>query len=208
MDLVSNLSGYPILPMKLQAPHAPQVRSQPRSRRDLFCSFTVLALQGFGGVLAVVQHELVEKKRWLTRQEFIEDWAVAQIMPGANVVNLAMMVGGRYFGLSGAFAALGGMLLAPLIVVLVLASLYAHFAHHLALTGALRGMGAIAAGLVLASGLRLSKALADHPMGTIACVTLGALAFIAVALLHWPLVYVLFGLGGVTCTATYFRLAP
>ena len=83
---------------------APQ-RPQPRSLSDLFFSFTVLALQGFGGVLAVVQRELVEKKRWLTREEFVEDWAVAQIMPGPNVVNLSLMIGDRYFGLRGALAA-------------------------------------------------------------------------------------------------------
>ena len=80
--------------------------SAPSSSTDLFWSFTWLALQGFGGVLAVVQRELVEKKRWLTREQFIEDWAVAQIMPGPNVVNLSMMIGDRYFGLSGALIAL------------------------------------------------------------------------------------------------------
>ena len=78
--------------------------NQPRSKTDLFMSFTWLALQGFGGVLAVVQRELVEKKRWMTREQFVEDWAVAQIMPGPNVVNLSMMIGGRYFGLPGALA--------------------------------------------------------------------------------------------------------
>jgi len=66
----------------------------PRSKTDLFVSFTLLALQGFGGVLAVVQRELVEKKKWLTQDEFIEDWAVAQILPGPNVVNLSLMLGG------------------------------------------------------------------------------------------------------------------
>src|SRR3954471_9193505 len=96
-------------------------RSQPRSLTDLYVSFTLLALQGFGGVLAVVQRELVEKKRWMTREEFIEDWAVAQIMPGPNVVNLSLMVGGRYFGLKGAMAALAGMLTLPLVLVLLLA---------------------------------------------------------------------------------------
>ena len=50
---------------------------QPRSLRELFFAFTWLALQGFGGVLAVVQRELVERKRWLTREEFVEEWAVA-----------------------------------------------------------------------------------------------------------------------------------
>ena len=95
----------------------------PRSKTDLFVSFTILALQGFGGVLAVVQRELVEKKRWMTREQFVEDWAVAQIMPGPNVINLALMIGGRYFGLAGALAGVAGMLAAPMVVVLLLAAL-------------------------------------------------------------------------------------
>ena len=95
--------------------------AQPASLTDLFVSFTLLALQGFGGVLAVVQRELVEKKRWMTREEFVEDWAVAQIMPGPNVVNLSLMIGSRYFGFKGALAALAGMLAVPLVVALLLA---------------------------------------------------------------------------------------
>ena len=92
------------------AASAIEQRPQPNSLADLFFSFTFLALQGFGGVLAVVQREMVEKKRWMTREEFVEEWAVAQIMPGPNVVNLSLMLGGRYFGLRGAMAALAGML--------------------------------------------------------------------------------------------------
>ena len=94
----------------MQHPSATQ-RTQPQSLSDLFFSFTVLALQGFGGVLAVAQRELVERKRWMTNEEFVEEWAVAQIMPGPNVINLGIMIGGRYFGLRGALAALAGMLL-------------------------------------------------------------------------------------------------
>src|SRR5688572_32896323 len=105
-----------------------EARPRPRSLTDLFISFTLLALQGFGGVLAVVQRELVERKRWMTREEFVEEWAVAQIMPGPNVVNLALMIGNRYFGLRGAIVALAGMLAAPLVVVLALALLHARFA--------------------------------------------------------------------------------
>ena len=92
--------------------------AQPSSLADLFFSFTFLALQGFGGVLAVVQREVVERKRWMTPETFVEEWAVAQIMPGPNVINLAMMIGGRYFGLAGALSALAGMLLIPLFIVL------------------------------------------------------------------------------------------
>src|SRR6476646_8131789 len=117
-------------------PEAANGRLQPRSLGDLYVSFTLLALQGFGGVLAVVQRELVERKRWMTREEFVEEWAVAQIMPGPNVVNLALMIGGRYVGLRGALVALAGMLAAPLVVVLILALFHAHFADNAHLAAA------------------------------------------------------------------------
>ncbi|TNF54495.1 MAG: chromate transporter [Burkholderiales bacterium] len=175
------------------------VLDQPRNKADLFWSFTWLALQGFGGVLAVVQRELVERKRWLSREQFVEDWAVAQVLPGPNVVNLAMMIGGRHFGLGGAIAALSGMLLAPLVVVLVLVALYGQVAENPLATGALRGMGAVAAGLVTATGIRLMAALERNPLGMTTCVGLALTTFVAIALLRWPLVWVLLGVGSVAC---------
>ena len=183
-------------------------RPQPQSLTDLFVSFTLLALQGFGGVLAVVQRELVEKKRWLTREEFVEEWAVAQIMPGPNVINLALMIGQRYFGLRGALAALAGMLTVPLVVVLLLAMVYAQFAGHPGVAGALRGMGAVAAGLIAATGLKLLGALKQHPLGLPVCAALALACFAGVALLRLPLAYVLLGLGFVACAWTYRKLAP
>jgi chromate transporter len=185
-----------------------QDHPQPQSLTDLFVSFTLLALQGFGGVLAVVQRELVEKKRWMTREEFIEDWAVAQIMPGPNVVNLSMMIGARSFGLKGAMAALAGMLTVPLIIVLLLALVHAQFADHPGVAGALRGMGAVAAGLIAATGLKLFGALLKNVLGLRICIALGVLCFAAIALLRWPLAYVLFGLGSVACVVAYQKLKP
>lgn len=184
----------------------PKDHPQPESLRDLFVSFTLLALQGFGGVLAVVQREMVEKKRWMTREEFIDDWAVAQIMPGPNVVNLSLMIGGRYFGLKGAMAALAGMLTVPLVVVLLLALVHSQFANHPGVAGALRGMGAVAAGLIAATGLKLSSALLKNVLGLRLCLALGMLCFVAIALLRWPLVYVLLGLGGIACTLAWRKL--
>jgi chromate transporter len=181
-------------------------RPQPRSLSDLFFSFSILALQGFGGVLAIVQREVVEKKKWLTKEEFVEDWAVAQIMPGPNVVNLSLMIGGRYFGLPGAMAALAGMLTFPLLIVLLLALVYSHFAMHPGVAGALRGMGAVSAGLIAATGLKLFGALKTNPLGRPLCIGFGAACFIAVALLHWPLAYVLLGLGMPACVLVYRRL--
>jgi chromate transporter len=167
----------------------------PRSKTDLFVSFTVLALQGFGGVLAVVQRELVEKKKWLTLDEFVEDWAVAQILPGPNVVNLALMIGGRHFGLAGALAALSGLLLAPTLLVLMLAAAVAGVAETAVAQGMLRGMGAVSAGLIAAVGIKLMGALKNNPMGLLTCTGIGAITFVAIGLLRLPLAWVLLSLG-------------
>ena len=183
-------------------------RPQPRSVGDLFFSFTWLALQGFGGVLAVVQREIVEKKRWLTTDEFLEDWAVAQVLPGPNVINLALMIGDRYFGLRGAIAAVAGMLAVPLAVILVLALLYAHYAGNPQVAGALRGMGAVAGGLIAATGIKLMPALRRHPLGFAVCLGIVALVFGAIALARIPLGWVLLVVGGAACVWTWKRIAP
>ena len=179
---------------------------RPQSLSDLFFSFTWLALQGFGGVLAVVQRELFERKRWLSQEEFIEDWAVAQIMPGPNVVNLSLMIGGRYFGLPGALAALAGLLALPLVLVLGLALLHDRYADNPQVAGTLRGMAAVSAGLIGAAGLKLAAALKRSPLPMSWCVAIAALGFVLVALLKCPLIYVLLGLGGLGCILAWRRL--
>lgn len=180
--------------------------NQPTSRTDLFVSFTLLALQGFGGVLAIVQRELVEKKRWMTREQFIEEWAVAQIMPGPNVVNLSLMIGGRYFGLGGALAALAGMLAVPTVIVLLVAVAFNSVAETDIARGALRGMGAVAAGLITATGLKLMAALGRNAMGLPVCIALAAFTFLAIAVLRWPLGWVLLGIGGSACVWAWVKL--
>jgi chromate transporter len=185
----------------------PTPLNRPRSKTDLFFSFTWLALQGFGGVLAVVQRVLVEEKRWMSREQFVEDWAVAQIMPGPNVVNLSLMIGGRYFGLAGALAGLAGMLAAPLVVALLLAMAFGGVSDAAWAQGALRGMGAVSAGLIAAVGLKLIGALQSNPMGMPVCIGLAVLSFVGVGLMRWPLAWVLLGSGAAACSWAYFQLA-
>lgn len=172
---------------------------RPRSRADLFWSFTWLALQGFGGVLAVAQRELVEKKQWMTREQFVEDWAVAQILPGPNVMNLSLMLGARYFGFTGALAAFAGMFAVPLVLILVLAVGFASVSDHPMAMGALRGMGAVAAGLITATGLKLASALKGNVMGLRACGCFAALTFVGIAWLRLPLATVLLSVGAAAC---------
>ena len=179
---------------------------RPSSLADLFWSFTKLALQGFGGVLAIVQRELVEKKRWLTPEEFMEDWAVAQILPGPNVVNLSLMIGDRYFGWRGGLVALAGMLTFPLLIVLALAALFAGVSDLPGVQGALRGMGAVTAGLIGGTGLKLINSLERNVMGALVCWAFAAITLAAIAWLRVPLVWVLLGAGTLACGWAYQQL--
>ena len=144
----------------------------------------------------------------MTNEEFVEDWAVAQILPGPNVVNLSIMIGDRYFGLRGALAALAGMLVFPLMLVLSLAVIYAHFASHPAVAGALRGMGAVAAGLIAGVGIKLFISIKNHPLGRPLCLLVAALTIVAMAGLRLPLFWILPVLGGAACVLTWRKLAP
>jgi chromate transporter len=182
------------------------VLQRPASPRTLFVAFTLLALQGFGGVLAVAQRVLVEQRRWVTREQFVEVLALAQVLPGPNVCNVALMIGDRFFGWRGAFAALAGMMAVPLLIVLAVTAVYAQFAAHPAVAGALAGMGAVAAGMIAGTGLKLAEALRHNAMGLPACIALAVAGFVAVALLRWPLIWVLLGLGSVACALAWRRL--
>jgi len=180
--------------------------SQPSSKTDLFVTFTLLALQGFGGVLAIAQHVLCEQKRWLSREQFVEILAVGQVLPGPNICNVALMIGDRFFGWRGAFAALAGMMAVPAVLVLLLTMAYAEFATVPAVAGALKGMGAVSAGLISGTALKLIPALRRNPMGIPVCAVLGIATFSAVALLRWPLAWVLLGLGAAACVFAWTRL--
>jgi chromate transporter len=167
----------------------------PRSKTELFVAFTWLALQGFGGVLAVAQRELVERLRWLSKEQFVELLSLSQVLPGPNVINLSLMYGDRLFGWRGALAATGGMLAAPLLIVLGLAALYAHFSSVPQVAGALRGMGAVASGLILSTALRLAPTLKRNPMGLWPSAFVLAASALAIGWLRWPLVWVVLALG-------------
>lgn len=184
----------------------PSTLAQPGSLSELFWAFTFLALQGFGGVIAVAQRELVERKKWLTPTQFVEDWAVAQVLPGANIVNLSLMIGDRYFGMRGGMVALAGLVSIPLILVLILGALFAGVSDSLAVQGALRGMGAVAAGMIAAAGIKTLSALKENALGTSVALLLAALTFIATALIRVPLVWVLLGLGGFGVLWAYRQL--
>jgi len=192
--------------MSAAAEEAVDEAPRPASVAELFFAFNHLALQGFGGVLPVAQREIVERKRWLTRPEFVEILSLGQVLPGPNVVNLALMLGDRFFGLRGALAALAGMLAAPLVIVLALAAAYAELASIASVAGALRGMGAVAAGLIISTAIKLMSTLRSSLLGPWLAAAFALVTFVTVALLRWPLIWVVIGLGGVAIALAWRRL--
>jgi len=173
----------------------PEATRVPASLAEIFIAFTLLALQGFGGVLAISQTVIVEQKRWLTLEEYVEALALCQLLPGASMCNLALIVGRRFFGWRGAMAALTGLMAVPLAIVLAFTVLYARFAEVPAVSATLRGMGAVSAGFIIGTALKLTAALRDNPLRVRGCALLIALTFVMVALLRWPLAWVFPGIG-------------
>jgi chromate transporter len=182
--------------------------SQPRSPLELALAFNALALKGFGGVLPVAQHELVDVRGWLTREQFVETLSVGQVLPGPNIVNMALMIGDRYFGWRGALAAMAGLLVAPLAIVLALAVLYARFGAEPVVAGAVRGMGAVASGLVFAMGLRLAPTLKKNPLPPALCALAAIATWIVVGFARVPMAWVVLMLGGAMVAVAWWRLGP
>lgn len=180
---------------------------RPSGPAELFTAFMLLALQGFGGVMAVAHRELVERRRWLSSEGYLQEVALAQALPGPNVCNLALMYGDRCFGWRGAAAALAGLMAVPAALLLAAVAAYSAWAGEPQLEAALRGMGAVAAGTVAGTALKLMKELRRHPLGTVAALGISGLTFLALAVLRWPIVPVILSLGGLGVALTWWRFA-
>ncbi|GBQ30068.1 chromate transporter [Acidiphilium acidophilum] len=159
---------------------APQASPDRLSRSALFNGFFIAGLSGFGGVLPFARRIIVERKRWLTDAEFADLFSLCQFLPGPNIVNLAAAFGARHRGASGALAAMGGLLAAPVTIVILLGLLFERYGclpdvHH-----GLEGLAAAAAGLILATALKIAAPSLRGPT-TLAVVIL---AFTLFAVLH------------------------
>ena len=173
--------------------------SAPASVTELFLGFAKTGLRGFGGVLPWARRLLVDERRWLTAAEFTDVLSLCQFLPGPNIVNVSIVVGRRFHGVRGASAAALGLLGPPLALVLTLGFVYQRYAALPVVAGAMRGLTAAAAGLVLATGLKMLVAL----RGGITIYPFVMLAFVGVAIFRWPLVTVLLVLAPLSVAAAF-----
>jgi chromate transporter len=154
---------------------------------ELFTGFLRVALCGFGGVLYWARRVAVEERRWLGEAEFVDVMSLCQFMPGPNTLNLALVLGLRFCGWRGAVAGFAGLMVAPFLIILAMGMLYTSYGNLPAVQSVLRGVAAVAAGMMVSMGLKMALVARIR---NILCLV-GIVAFVAVALLRLPLVQVL-----------------
>ncbi len=172
----------------------PSPDEQSRSPTELFIAFSSLSLSGFGGVMPFAYRALVEKRQWLSGPEFAALVGVAQVLPGPTICNMAVMVGMRKGGRMGGITSLLGMVLGPMIIVLLLGIIYQHVGGAAPVQAALRGMSAVAAGLIFATAVKMGRSVFFEARSVwsrrLVMAVWCLLAFVGVGLMHWPLALV------------------
>ncbi|MBW8903986.1 MAG: chromate transporter [Bradyrhizobium sp.] len=168
---------------------APELPIAPPGLLALFVAFAKMSLAGFGGVLVWARRAIVEQNRWMTAGEFNETFALCHFLPGPNIVNLSVVFGSRFRGVAGGVAAFAGLIGPPVLIVLLLASLYERFGEVDALRRILAGVSCAAVGLLMAVVFRMMMPLIRN-RDWVGIVVMGAV-FVAIGLLRLPLPTVL-----------------
>jgi chromate transporter len=174
-------------PAAIAAPQLPT--SPPPGLLALFLAFAKMSLSGFGGVLAFARRGIVDQHRWMTPEEFNETFALCHFLPGPNIVNLTVVFGSRFRGIPGSIAAFAGLIGPPVVLVTVLAALYARFGEIDALRRILAGVACAAVGLLISTVLRMMMPLI-RKRDLLGLVVMAAV-FVAIGLARLPLPAVL-----------------
>ncbi len=167
---------------------APAGTATPVSLPVIAVTFLRISLMSFGGgMTAWAGRIVIEEKHWLTPEEFLSGLAICQILPGPNMVNFSVYLGNRLRGTLGVLAALAGMLIVPMIIVLTLGYLYFQYQTVPGIQNVLSGMAAAAVGMAFALGIKL---ILPYKHRADALVFIAA-ACVSVGVLQWPMVPVI-----------------
>ena len=127
---------------------------------EIFRLFLKMGSFAFGGVysmLSFFEKELVEKKKWLSHDEFTENVAMGQITPGAPIVNTGIFIGYRLAGLKGGIMTILGQTIPSFLIIITLASAYLKYNNTPILQSALKGVGAGVVALVFSVVVNMGK---------------------------------------------------
>ena len=169
---------------------APAAAARPiPGAAELFLAFAKMAVCGFGGVLAWSRRVIVQERGWLTPEEFNEQLALCQVLPGGNILNFSVMYGSRCAGVAGALAALLGLIGPPMVLMIIAGILYRQYGALPALRGMFASLAAAAAGLLVATAAQMVRATVKNRLRPAHVVT--AATFVAAGVLRWPLLWVM-----------------
>jgi chromate transporter len=158
---------------------------------ELAGAFLKIALASFGGGLSAWSRRVVvEERRWLDDRQFLSAVTLTRLLPGANQINLAIYVGARARGVSGALAAVAGLVVVPLAILIGLGSAYARMSHLPAVESILTGAVAAATGMALSMAVKLGLPFGRDPVALL----IAAAAFVGVDVLHIRLPWVVLAL--------------
>jgi chromate transporter len=132
----------------------------PSSRRELIRYFLLLGTLGFGGPIALagyMQRDLVERRRWISKQDYVEGLALAQLSPGPLAAQLAMYLGWVRGGASGAALIGAAFVLPSFVMVIALALLYIRFGGLPWMQGIFYGVGAAVIAIIARSTIKLAR---------------------------------------------------
>lgn len=171
------------------------------TRWSLFTGFMLVGLFGFGGIGAAIYHVLVDRRRWLTPSEYTSLLGLGQVLPGANLINLATMVGDRFQGALGSALALIGLMSAPLVCLIALATLYDRFSDLPDVKSATIAAAAGAVGLTLGTGFKLARNILKSPPA----IVFAAASFFAIGVLRFPMLAVIAVLAPLAVATEFWR---
>lgn len=160
------------------------------SLSELFIAFATIALCGFGGVLAWSRRVMVEERRWLTPEQFNETYALCSMLPGGNILNFSVIFGSRFRGVPGALVASAGLIGPPMLLIMIIGALYAHYGEMPALRRMLTGIASAAAGLMMATVAKMARPLFVNRR-SMAVPLVAIVTFAAIGIAQWPLPLVL-----------------
>jgi chromate transporter len=184
------------------SPASPAPR-QP-SLAELFIAFATISLSGFGGVLAWSRRMMVEERRWLTPEEFNETYALCSFLPGGNILNFSVIFGQRLRGPLGSLVAIAGLMGPPMLLIMMIGAIYAHYGDLAALRRMLTGVASAAAGLMMATVAKMARPLFRNRAVTGPLVAIAT--FAGIGILQWPLPLVLAVIVPLSIAAAWLRL--